>query len=218
MACRSIILLFCALLSVSSGCGIAGETDKVTAFSPTSVCIVFNNQKLAAFRPTADDFTRIDLSNSFGDASLYNNTQALFHVESFGMKSIQKEYKSQTSGSLSAVFPLMTAIIHATNGVVDGISWDDGCFFCDAASSLCADNSYYNNQKVTTGPFAGKTCEAPIPDCSAAGCQGCCDLKVYVVWTGTDANGNSLTSAGLRFSRFRQYKLSTLYNSARSFV
>jgi hypothetical protein len=43
-----------------------------------------------------------------------------------------------------------------------------------------------------------------------------CDLKLYVVWTGTDANGNYFQSAGLRFSRFQQFAISSLYTSART--
>ena len=43
-----------------------------------------------------------------------------------------------------------------------------------------------------------------------------CDLKLYVVWTGTDSNGNYFQSAGLRFSRFQQFAISSLYTSART--
>ena len=43
-----------------------------------------------------------------------------------------------------------------------------------------------------------------------------CDLKMYIVWTGTDANGNYFQSAGLRFSRFQQFAISSLYTSART--
>ena len=50
-------------------------------------------------------------------------------------------------------------------------------------------------------------------DCSN---EGECDLKVFVVWTGTDANGDYFKSAGLRFSRFQQFSVSALYTSGRS--
>jgi hypothetical protein len=45
-----------------------------------------------------------------------------------------------------------------------------------------------------------------------------CDLKVYIAWAGTDANGRYLTSAGRRFSRFRQYGTSTLYQGAMNVI
>ena len=50
---------------------------------------------------------------------------------------------------------------------------------------------------------------AELADSAAA-----CDLKVFVVWTGTDAGGNYLKSANKRFSRFRQFSVSTAYQSA----
>lgn len=50
---------------------------------------------------------------------------------------------------------------------------------------------------------------AVLADTAAA-----CDLKIFVVWTGTDASGNYLKSANKRFSRFRQFSVSTAYQSA----
>ena len=40
-----------------------------------------------------------------------------------------------------------------------------------------------------------------------------CDLAVYVVWTGTDANGHYFKSAGRRFSRFRQFGLGNVVDT-----
>lgn len=54
----------------------------------------------------------------------------------------------------------------------------------------------------------------PALDCSTTPEE--CDLKLYVVWTGTDSNGNYFQSAGLRFSRFQQFAISSLYTSART--
>ena len=69
---------------------------------------------------------------------------------------------------------------------------------------------------LTTTAFAGKACETPPDQCALSTCTDCCDLKVYVTWAGTDANGRSLVSAGLRFSRFRQFQVASLYNAARN--
>ena len=41
-----------------------------------------------------------------------------------------------------------------------------------------------------------------------------CDLRVYVVWTGTDSRNNGLMSANKRFSRYRQFNVATAYQSA----
>lgn len=40
-----------------------------------------------------------------------------------------------------------------------------------------------------------------------------CPLEVYVVWTGTDANGNNLKSAERRFSKFRSHSVNSWVES-----
>lgn len=45
-----------------------------------------------------------------------------------------------------------------------------------------------------------------------------CDLKVYVVWTGTDSTGAYLKSAGRRFSRYRQFGAASLFQGALNVV
>jgi hypothetical protein len=42
-----------------------------------------------------------------------------------------------------------------------------------------------------------------------------CDPKFYITWFGTDADGKQLKSSNLSMSRFRQYAVGSLYNSAR---
>ena len=42
-------------------CKISGGNNAVTISQQTPVCIVFNNNKLAAFDPTADQYTQINL-------------------------------------------------------------------------------------------------------------------------------------------------------------
>ena len=42
-----------------------------------------------------------------------------------------------------------------------------------------------------------------------------CDPRFYVTWFGTDANGKQLKSSNLSMSRFRQYAVGSLYNSAK---
>lgn len=47
----------------------------------------------------------------------------------------------------------------------------------------------------------------------ASGLQ--CDPKFYITWFGTDADGKQLKSSNMAMSRFRQYAVGSLYNSAR---
>ena len=156
---------------------------------------------------------------AYTDQGLVNGTSSALHVESNNVRSVAKEYlRLDSSGAVQTVFPLMTAIISVDKGTVTGITWDDGCFFCDPAGSSCDENTFVNGTTLVGSSFSGKTCQAPLSECSGSSCNGCCDMKLYVVWTGSDANGHKFLSAGSRFSRFQSYKLSSLYNSARKFI
>lgn len=42
--------------------------------------------------------------------------------------------------------------------------------------------------------------------------------QVYVVWVGTDSNGEYFTSGNLRFSRFRQFAVGSLFDEAQKEV
>lgn len=59
---------------------------------------------------------------------------------------------------------------------------------------------YYYNQ-VVSGTYSGKVCPSTEHNY----------LEIFVVWTGTDSNGNRCTSAGSRFSRFNQYGGKKMY-------
>ena len=182
------------------------------------------------------------------------------HVESIGVKSFTKAYKiydlSQPTTPKYA-FNVLTAVISVNKGVVNSITWDDGCHFCstisnvaDGSNDFCVPNILVTNetkvdsaatvslaqeyaqegalplseQRLTDLKFDGygKNC-AMYGDKSSGAAGDCttddgavCDLKLYIVWTGTDKNGQYFQSAGLRFSRFKMFSVSTLYSSARS--
>jgi hypothetical protein len=198
-------------------------------------------------------------------------------------------------------FSLHTVIITLDKGVVSGISYDDGCFFCPSNGPLCEANAFnatpggYSSVggtyigcanamdscyptlgastvidamtlNLTTIPetsiltnFTYKNCvnDTDPSTCTTRTIVGAnttivpavnvstwayppsnttapaavsknstltaaelnsaaetCDLKIFVVWTGTDSTGQYLKSANRRFSRFRQFSVSTAYQSA----
>lgn len=41
---------------------------------------------------------------------------------------------------------------------------------------------------------------------------GRCDPKLYVVWVGTDVNGEYLTSANLKITNFNNYNMGKIYS------
>lgn len=53
-------------------------------------------------------------------------------------------------------------------------------------------------------------CYIADEDCAADPTQ--CQLTVYVSWTGTDRNGNYLTSSSRRFSLFSSYSVNSYFN------
>jgi hypothetical protein len=180
------------------------------------------------------------------------------HVESHGQKSLVKAFKVYEASAVPAtlpayVFPVMTIVIHVAKVVVQTLTCDDGCHFCDSLTNsadgtneVCQPNIFaspnasattatttaasltfpYTKEELTTAKVDGfgQSCitygegygtNADQTDCAKDGGAEC-DLKVYVVWTGTDINGQYFQSAGLRFSRFQQFAISSLYVSARS--
>lgn len=137
---------------------------------------------------------------------------SLFYGESMGVKAIYKKmYASCPPSSPAARFiPIVTLVIQVDFGEVQSLIWDDGCFStCSQnpdASNSCVNNAFdlSNNQPLQTSQDVGEDCGRTGDSCSE---DGECDLNVYVVWTGRDANGNYFASAGRRFSIFTQYGL-----------
>ena len=91
-----------------------------------------------------------------------------------------------------------------------GIAWDDACVFCE--KNMCLANTYNFDGSVATceqinQPTDG--CYLTVEQCNGFMKTGSnqCDLKLYVVWTGTDVDGNVLLSSNSRFSMFPPNRL-----------
>ena len=64
-------------------------------------------------------------------------------------RSVRKIYQYPDSAGVRRAMPVYTAIIHANLGEVTGISWDDGCFFCDINSCDQSTSLMVGNSTVT---------------------------------------------------------------------
>ena len=107
---------------------------------------------------------------------------------------------SPSSGA-GKIFPHLTAIIDVEHGRVRGVTWDDACGFCGGGE--CTGVTYDYNGVPQTRSSAGQAvggCPSSEDECAAN--PESCDLLLYVVWTGTDADGHSFQSAANRFSNF----------------
>ena len=122
--------------------------------------------------------------------------------------------------STQRIYPYLTAIIDVQDGIVRGIAWDDACIYCEL--SKCAPNTYnFDGSLATTEqiqqPVGG--CSLTREECLGFAVDGSndCDLKLNVVWTGTDVNGKALLSSDSRPSMFPpnriQEKVENSYNS-----
>ena len=111
------------------------------------------------------------------------------------------------------IYPFLTAIMDVDRGVVKGITWDDACVFCGGTE--CVENTYNYNGMAQNQSSAGqntRSCFISTEDCNALlstnSSSTVCDLTLYTVWTGTDANGIALQSQAYRFSAFPAQELS----------
>jgi hypothetical protein len=111
------------------------------------------------------------------------------------------------------VYPFLTAIMDVKNGVIQGITWDDACVFCGGTE--CVENTYNYNGIPQNQSSAGqetRSCFISTEDCNALlstnSSSTVCDITLYTVWTGTDANGIALQSQAYRFSAFPAQELS----------
>jgi|EP00945_MAST-04E_sp_MAST-4E-sp1_P007781 hypothetical protein len=264
----SHLVLFLGLfLACGEACAPDGVTTVDKVGDDTYVCVVVNSKKTALFIPKADEYTRIVMGGSFNDnnatyapmtisngegkCSAGGNFAAgdyseackytMIHVESMGKRSMAKAYKvfNKDGEAARLVFPVLTAVISVKLGEVMGITWDDGCHFCQDSTTTCVSNIFTlpKNQKFnSTIKVTDDTLKSLKLDGEGKNCQvqagnkygenprqeNClktaadCDLKLYVVWTGTDKAGNYFTSASLRFSRFAQYSINDMYGSAKA--
>ena len=114
----------------------------------------------------------------------------------------------------SNVYPHMTVIIDVKDGIVRGITWDDACIFCGGGlvGESCDEITYDFNGDLQTQDSAAQPtrgCGTPESDCARRHRESGtdCDLVLYVVWTGTDIDGNAMLSSANRFSAFPAQKL-----------
>lgn len=94
------------------------------------------------------------------------------------------------------------AIIDVNKGVVDGITWDDGCIFCKDLG--CDNNAYGYDGEIADLPTPTGSCAKLKSECAdgISSQSTLCDIAFHVVWTGTDADGIPFQSSAYRFSAF----------------
>lgn len=154
--------------------------------------------------------------------SLLENRNLTVHTASQEFLSFLRLYYDQEN---LRVYPYLTAIIDVEDGIVRGIAWDNACVFC--SKDRCVENTF-NFAGVSTAdlvpPLKENTegCFLEVNECDkiqselgqkndtagyAAVGANLCDLNLYVVWTGTDVDGNPFQSSSSRFGAFPEARL-----------
>lgn len=110
------------------------------------------------------------------------------------------EFSNSSAGVVSVTkrINVYTALIQMVDGVVESVTFDEGCDLCDGKG--CVQNQFNATAGEIDPSSQFQSCETKTSECGAQNKN--CDLKIYVGWTGTDADGNFLQSANLRLSRF----------------
>jgi hypothetical protein len=206
--------------STWQGCVIQGTSPVVRKGQKTPVCIIISSgddwgtvqipYARYLWTPVADQMSVFTLSQSYLDLVKTPSSslaQSFLPFVSLSVQSnttlsfIRRWYDQQRL----LLFPYLTAIINVHKGIIQGISWDDACVFCSAGSTRCMEDTFYYNgtaatqiSEPTTGCWYSKSECDKIYNTNGT----LCNVKVYAVWSGTDANGVALTSFNSRFSAF----------------
>ncbi|KAL3929934.1 MAG: hypothetical protein SGBAC_011989 [Bacillariaceae sp.] len=216
------------------GCMDSNMNPLVTIGEKTTICLVLSNgvnwngQTIdyirLSFQPIADEFSRFIVPASY--RHLINDRSAISKLGGFADKDIaihassqqafsfQKLYFDQDEGK---IYPQLTAIIDVVNGVVEGITWDDGCIFCKDLE--CGTNTFeYNGEEAALPtPTGGCGKDKATCDEGISGQSTVCDIAFHVVWTGTDSEGTPFQSSAYRFSAFPQQDFVDSLNIPTSF-
>lgn len=111
------------------------------------------------------------------------------------------------------IFPFLTAIMSVDKGIVTSVIWDDACVFCGGLGE-CVENTYNFDgvpQNSSSAEQVTQSCFLTTKDCdellTGDPASTSCDITLYTVWTGTDADGKALQSQAYRFSAFPAQQL-----------
>lgn len=163
------------------------------------------------FRPIADQYSKFHVPQSYSQLVPSKNSEKVFSTSDVGVSvaaqtrfSYLSRYLKRSTDGTGTVYPFLTAIIDVKDGEVQGVAWDDACVFC--AKEKCSENIYDYNGKPGSeiGIVPNESCSFSEEECNDIDAKGetTCDITLFVVWTGTDADGAPFQSSGYRFSAF----------------
>ena len=123
------------------------------------------------------------------------------------MYSTESPYMIQTDDK---VYWLQQLILSLKDGKLDSYYWDNNCTGC---TDKC------DEQTVLSTDYLGEEHEYKHHNCYMSYCTTSatdaftCNLRVMVMWAGTDSSGNNLTSSTMRIANFKYNGASTMYDA-----
>jgi len=175
-------------------CGLSNVAFRMYDDMPSPICIVIAETNYTMFYPVVDEFTLLEIDQSFNESWLDDPKDVVYIRVEVGKKSSPWRRRSQINGGIRYTVPFLTLIIETVDGIVSKLYWDDSCGTC-VSPSMCV----------------GQSCGVAYD-----GCQSSynCNLQIYVGWFGTDSRQDYMQSAGKRLSRFRGASLRGALNTA----
>lgn len=170
------------------------------------IAIVFGTEERpkakAQFWLETDKFSLLEVLNSTSvsliDPASPTVAETVVLRAEFANFTTQTVYRAQVDPDDGRfVVPYWNLIIDLDKGVVSGLSWDNSCGDCEKKRCV-----------------AGQQCGVKYSDC-LEGVDGLsCDVKFYVAWRGTDAEGSYLTSINNSIRNFRMFSFAFLFDYA----
>ena len=173
------------------------------------LCIHFHPFDVkVAFEVKVDEYIVLQVTKSF---ELFqhkvNSANIVAQLAGEKMFSTQSPYMNAAQ---EKVFWLQQLIISLNGGKLSSYYWDNNCAGC---TDKCEE------QYTTSTDYLGEAYEYKKKNCYVSYCKLTsdttyyCDLRIMVMWSGTDKNDDNLTSSTYRISNFVNQSSHTMYDA-----
>ena len=220
-------LVVAFLGACAADCTVAGRgTPALALGDATYVCVVLASSldwetgttyMRIPFKLELDAFSKLEVARAWtpyggavaGAQEMLGAADVSLSLQTESQRSYQRRWRATHDG-VASTFPVLFAEVGVEDGKVTGVSWDSGCYDCDADSRDCVKNEY--NYDGSAYKHASKQCVVSDDTCAKSGgakVSELCKLTIYVSWTGTDKDGRALLSQQRRFSRMERDQVAT---------
>jgi len=166
------------------------------------------------FYPSIDQLQLLQIQQSAHQTFLSFSSSTRIVVEMPG--NVLTNSRTRISPDCQLIVPFFTLIINLSDGYPDDAAWQDDCSTCseeyyvysDDGSCNCGVPKYscINPTRAASSNITASDNALPVNSID-------CDLKFYVAYSGSDKNGNVLTSSSRTIKIFRKYSINDLYKN-----